>query len=68
MFTDEKIVAMADRIATTLMSVGDIGSEKANRMQFMLGKYGSESPGGGLNLIGLKLELAKILKQELVTE
>jgi hypothetical protein len=68
MLTDEEINAMADRIATQIMSVGDIGNLKAKRMQFMLGKYGDESPGGGLNKIGLKLELAKILKRELVAK
>jgi len=68
MFTDDEINAMADRIATQIMSVGDIGNLKAKRMQFMLGKYGEESPGGGLNEIGLKLELAKILKRELVAK
>lgn len=63
--TDDEINEMADRIAVKLLSVGDIGDAKAYRMQFMLGKYGSEMPHGGLNRIGLKLELAKILKQEL---
>lgn len=64
--SDEEINALADRIAKKLMSVGDIGSVNARRIQFMLGKYGNELPGGGLSLIGLKLELAKILKEELV--
>jgi hypothetical protein len=64
--SDEEINELADRISKKLMSVGDIGSVNARRIQFMLGTYGNELPGGGLSLIGLKLELAKILKQELV--
>ena len=64
--SDAEINAMAIRIAEKLMSVGDIGNLKARRIQFMLGKYGEETPGGGLSHQGLSLELAKLLKSELV--
>lgn len=65
--SDAEINAMAIRIAEKLMAVGDIGNLKARRIQFMLGKYGDETPGGGLNHQGLSLELAKLMKAELVT-
>jgi hypothetical protein len=64
-YTDDEIFEMADRIAVALLKVGDDGEMKAYRVQFKLGKYGQEMSGGGLNRIGLKLELARQLKAEL---
>lgn len=63
---DEEINAIADRIARKLLEVGDDSMLKmrAWRIQFKLGQHGNEIDGGGLSLIGLKLELAKLLKQE----
>jgi hypothetical protein len=66
--SDEEINAMADRIAVKLLADGDdpaIG-RKAYRLQYKLGEYGSEVSGSGLNRIGLKLALAKFLKEEFV--
>jgi hypothetical protein len=67
--SDEEISAMADRIAVKLLAEGNDAAMGGNayRIQFKLGHYGSESSGGGLNRIGLKLTLAKLLKEEFVS-
>lgn len=63
---DDEINAIADRIARKLLEVGDDSALKlrAWRIQFKLGQYQNEIDGGGLSLLGLRLELAKLLKQE----
>lgn len=59
---DEEINAIADRIARKLLAVGDDSMLKmiAWRIHFKIGQHGNEIDGGGLSLIGLKLELAVI--------
>jgi hypothetical protein len=63
---DDEINEIADRMARKLLQIGDDSmlKKRAWRIQFKLGDHGNEIDGGGLSLIGLKLELAKLLKQE----
>ena len=53
---------LAAFLARGIMLIGDEGPYKAYRVQFMLGRYGTETGGGGLNENALKNVISTLLR------